>query len=132
MDAYASLSLNKVIKTVRVHKGHRKQRMNRVQRLVGFLEENLSLRGSPELKKEIKNYIKKANDLSADLQYLILQETWDGGIKKYTREMQALGHEDGDLVMRVSAVMLEGLEPEAALDAGPATNNIQNADSAPQ
>ena len=86
-DAYANLLLNKAIKTVHAHKEHRKQRMHRVEGLVGLLEANPLPRGSAELKKEIENFIDKSNDITAGLQYLILHKNSDKGIERYEKEM---------------------------------------------
>ena len=84
------MSLNKAIKTVRAHKGQRKQRMSRVEGLASLLESDPSPRESAELKREIKSFIDKSNDIAAGLQYLILHETSDEGIEKYEREMHTL------------------------------------------
>lgn len=81
-----------------------------------------------ELKKEIKNFIDKSNNIAAGLQYLILHETTDKGVEKYKREMQALGQEDGHCVTRVRAAMLRDPKPETVLNAGPGASN-NNADN---
>ena len=113
------MSLNKAIKTVRAHKGQRKQRMSRVQGLVGLQEANPSPRGSAELKREIENFIDKSNDIAAGLQYLILHETTNKGIEKYEKEMHTLGEEDADIVIHARRTKLRGPSPEVKLNIAP-------------
>ena len=123
MDSYNGLSVNRAIKTVRAHKGHRKQCMQWVEGLISLLEGPPSVRLNTDLQTEIESYINQTNDIAAGLQYLMLTDNVEERIGKYKREMANLGTEDAVLITRARVAMTASTEPETTFHVGPSANS---------
>ena len=67
MKRYDRLSMNKAIKTVRAHKGHKKQHMGRVEGFISLLDATPSGRLMTDLQEELEHYKDKTEDIAAGL-----------------------------------------------------------------
>ena len=98
MEEYAGLSVSKAIKTVRAHKGHRRQS----GKINSFTECHAVSPLTANLQEELENYIDKANDITTWLQYLMLQDNGEDSVAAYKRDIAAMGKEDTELITRAT------------------------------
>ena len=90
----------------------------------------IQCRLTTDLQEELENFIEKTRDLSAGLQYLMLQDNGEEGIWQYEWDMAAMVEDNADLITCVRAAVVNDPEPKVTFHTPPAINNRDDAAAA--